>query len=102
MSLTFKVKLEGSDGGNWIATFEFLKQKLGICDLEKRVLELERPLKKQKILDFLKKEGKLRTLNYILRYFGEVDFSVWEELRREEKICCEIHGTRILYGVVEQ
>lgn len=37
----YKILLEGSDGKNYVITYEGLKQKLGICSVEPRLNSLE-------------------------------------------------------------
>lgn len=94
----YKVRLLGSDGKEYIITYQRLKQNLGICDLEQRVSQLEKPIRKQEILDLLQKEGP-RTYNYIFRRIYKMRFSDFDELLTEGKITSRKSGTRTMYEV---
>lgn len=101
----YQVWLLGSDGKNYVITYESLQQKLGICKLEDEILDLarrltiaERPLRKKKILELLKQEGP-RSMVFIrnrIMYFQTTDL---HELVNENKVFKEKHGNRALYGI---
>jgi len=104
MSLTYKVWLQGSDGKNYLVTYEGLKTDLGITKLQeqletlpRRVWELEKPIRKQKILDFLKNWVKPTTMRTIMRYVQTFEFSDFNDLLAEGKIVKELHGKLTVY-----
>jgi len=106
--VTYKVWLQGSDGKNYLVTYEGLKTDLGITKLQEqheqlraRVRELEKPFRKQKILDFLKHWVKPTTIRTVMRYVPTFEFSDFNELLAEGKITQEQHGKLTVYKIGE-
>jgi len=105
-SLTYKVWLRGTDGKNYLVTYEGLKTDLGITKLQEqqeqlrvRVWELEKPFRKQKILDFLKSWVKPTTLRTVMRYVPTFEFADFNDLLAEGKITKEQHGKLTVYKI---
>lgn len=86
MAKVEKIFVLGDDGKTYTVTKEWMKQYLGICNLEHRVHSLEKPLRMQHILDVLKAEGKARSSNWIQRHIPDLEWrDVWD-LERDGKI----------------
>lgn len=73
--------------GNWI------RQHLGICDikndvemLESKVDDLEIPMRKARIIAWLKEEGKPRSTNWCERHIPEFRWEDAWQLIKEEKL----------------
>ena len=91
--ITYKVKLDGSDGKEYVARFDWVKEQLGIPTftnldefvvnirnrvtyLESRLDELERPARQEKIFTALKSLGKPVILQTLHRLIGSDHFYV--------------------------
>jgi len=90
----FKLFLQGSDGKNYLSDLSdpkhinWLHQKFGISplkaklgELERRVEELEKPARQQKIVQLLKGELSGRTERWIKRRIPDFQYSDLSDLR---------------------
>ena len=83
---------------------EWVKQFLGICDLqhlikdlERKVRDLERPKRKQKIWKLLAEDGKPRSMRWLSYRMEEVWHQDLMELVEEGKLIVERHGLHKLF-----
>jgi len=96
------------DSVNVVANREWVKQHLGICNLEGliKTLEfkislLEKPHRKQKILELLGKDGHPRNIRWLQFRMEEVRYQDIHELLEEGKLAFEWHGPHRMYSLKE-
>lgn len=95
--VTYRVRLEGSDGKIYLECFEALAVDLGIPTLKLRIDTLEQPLRQQKILDLLKSEGP-RSGNYLSRHLPDYRWTdMWDLINVKKKVVKKYHGTQGIY-----
>ena len=96
---TFKLRFEGSDGKYYSVDLSnpehvnWLHQRLGICsfkariqELERKVEDLEKPVRQQKILELLKNEVSGRTEGWIKRRVPKFCYSDLSGLKAQGKL----------------
>lgn len=99
--VTYKLVLQGNNGKTYYAHVDWLRTELKIHDLEARIHDLEKPLRKQQILDILQTQG-LRSAEWLRRHIPHFEWGDFRELLDEGKVFSEQHGNRTMYGVVNE
>ena len=92
-----KIFVQGEDGKTYSVTKQWMKQYLGICNLEHRVHTLEKPMRMQKIYDVLKAEGKARSSNWIERHIPDLEWKDLWDLERDGKIYYVKSGSHTMW-----
>jgi len=107
--MTYKVRLHGDDGKEYIISYEELRPKLGIDDridfVFKRVLAIEdefvyslEPKAEQEILNLIKKNLDIRTSEITAHFRLSSHFMylafwhVWDKLQHSNRIVATSHG----------
>lgn len=99
-----KIFVQGEDGQTYTVDKEWMRQYLGICNLNDKLKDimnrlniLEKPLRMQHILDVLKAEGKPRSSAWLYRHIPYLDWMDVVDLERDGKIYHFKSGFHIMW-----
>lgn len=88
------------DGQILEAPKEWLRQYLGICGMERRIHELEKPIRMQKIFDLLKAQGKPRSSTWLSNWISDFKYADLIALEKEGKVSVFRSGSHQMWKVV--
>ena len=94
-----KIFVQGDDGKTYTVDKNWIRQFVGICNLEHRVHTLEKPMRMQQILDVLKAEGAPRSSSWMERHIPDLEWRDVRDLERDGKIYYFKSGTHTMWQI---